>query len=268
MHPWEEEFSEQLELCERLLDVAEQLPVRHAEPSNEYQSLLLGFFAKILNGLHCVVVLCRAGRATTALPLLRVMFEDSVNLNYIKQQPEERAIKYLEYSWIEKKLMLDDLRAAGYEHYAAVRERAENSDWGQEYPRVKDNYPDELSWEHFTDRSGRPRGLKPFHMAKQVGAQELYRMIYPYASKVAHSTATGLSMYLSDDAENGVVLVLDPSAKEINGILGPAFEIAIMIVKEAIDTFAVSSMQMINSIDDEGKNIFPGDSEPGDDGNS
>ena len=259
-NPWEEEFAAEFEICERLLGFAKQLPVRLAHPKTEYESLLLGFFAKILNGLDAIVVLCRQGRAVTALPLLRVMFEDSINLSYISAAPDERATRYLEYSWVEKKLMLDDLRAAGYQNYEQDLEKAKEAPWWKEYQRVKANYPFELSWEHYVDEDQKQKALKPFEMAKHVKATEPYRLIYPYASRVAHCTATGLSMYLTpEDSAKGATLDLDPSGKEINSLLGPAFALGILVVKEAISVSSPAFLPQAQALDKEGQKIFIGE---------
>lgn len=251
----EDQHSRQFAACDDLLYFASRSPIRQIKPTNEYEQIVLGFFAKTFNVLKATVALCRDGQGITALPLLRVMFEDSVNLEYISQSPDDRSRQFMDYQWIEKKLMLDDLEAVGVAG-DKVPGNPKSPDWLEQYDSVKDRYPSKLWWAHARTKTGKLRPIKPFDMAAHVGAQADHRILFSYASKVTHSTITGLSMYLTEHPDGNVTLDMEGNDKETSALLAASFSIALVVTRRAASELFPESLPAIDRLKQAGDQVF------------
>jgi len=255
-----ENFKIEYNTCLELLSLAKSLPADHYATDSLYERLLLGFFAKDLNTYQSILSLCENGFGESALILCRVLLEDVINLEYIGLKPEERSTLFVEYQFVEKKRVIDTLRALNQPINNLVKTAKET--WWQNYERVKENYPDETKWAYKTVE-GKREGLSLWEMAKKVGATDPYRLVYPYASRLIHGTAAGLDLFLAQTEPNQISLKLAPSPEKIDLVLPMAFYLFLVVTTKFTEKFVPSRTSQVKNLQQKGQTIFEQKSDKG-----
>ena len=177
--------------------------------------------------------------------LLRAMFEILVTTLFIKQNPEKRAIKYLEFSHIEKYRLIKVLpHPNSYLEYDAKRIEEIKRD----YFRVEKNYKNKSSWSQHNIRE----------MAQKVGLQDVYDLVYRFQSQFVHTTPEGMQSYISK-IPTGFLINLEP--KNIGfylGITSGACETLLGVIKILDDTFNLGRSKEIDDLKEELHSLFAG----------
>jgi hypothetical protein len=163
-----------------------------------YHALLVYFFRKAWKTLQSMFLLCTNGFGEDATILLRSLLELSINLQYIADDEERRAVLFCEYSHVEKNDFEKILRSFANDHpddtiIATIlksKTKEQSDEKAYEYRKVMKNYPNPRNW---ADQSIR-------QMAKVTGMDFQY-ILYKMFCRISHPSPEGSDTYLKGDSE-------------------------------------------------------------------
>jgi len=102
LHKFQIKYKKHFELCDELLSLALQaLPVIPAK-SKTYGEAITSFFIKGINSFRSVIVLCKEGLGDDAGLIVRSMFNLAVLVEWVEEDKENRAKRYIGWLWKEK----------------------------------------------------------------------------------------------------------------------------------------------------------------------
>ncbi|MBM3235585.1 hypothetical protein FJZ31_04735 [Candidatus Poribacteria bacterium] len=213
---------DKLSLLRRLLDVSEKIitdnfeeciikPIRDSE-SYEHSEYLKCLFPYVMDIIvrrafrlsKGVWHLCNQGYGDAGIGAVRTLFELCIDVEYIKQDKENRVERFYDHHWYAGAKFSMDLYT---QMRKSVPREKQNKIIG-EYNRVKSKYQDfnDLWWS----------GKKPDQMAKEVGMpMSNFKLVYGTLSTYVHSYSHTLDYEgeVKDDCIRIIPTQLTPSAK-------------------------------------------------------
>ena len=237
------------EVLARLVFLARRVE-RYEFRSAPYSNLMVSFLlhemssAESLLSLHHVVGEERFPVAG-AYAIVRTMFETDVAAHYIGQDPEDRALQYIEFGHVLKKRQMD---ACARHMASANRTWAEGLalEWKDRWASVESR----INTEHARIRSRferRNQGAKPRpfsnwsgksirQMAEDVNHAEAYDVFYSDLSSFAHADVRLANRYLQTRTDGPV---FSSAAAEYD--VGAAFRYAAIFLSCFLGTFGKES---------------------------
>lgn len=203
-----------LHLGRRVLENRDTEPVWDVgKPFSIISNIIL---AKNVHRLQSILILCKRGLAKDAIPLVRVMFEELVDLKYMHAD-KDRIQKYFQYdTYIRLKL---------------GRTILEHTIVDVDIRRVeKRNIELQSIWDSvkygFTDKKGKIHKRwtckNVQQVSKEVGLMNEYHYLFGYLSNYIHSSPITANDYVLGRDEDDVVLTIGTSPEFVPGVLGTA----------------------------------------------
>ncbi len=184
--------------------------------------------------------------------LIRSLLESYITLEYIDKDVSGRIKLFVEYYFVHK----NRLRQAYNKIYGmdvnsyGDSEKQLILDWQEaEYKRVKDNYPVKSAWSP----------VKIFEMAREVGYENAYHLIYSHLCQFTHATVNTGNSYIKEGDKEGLKIVIEPNTEDEK-----KFEMAIhlatsyiIIVIEVFDrVFQTGYSEELENISEEFKTLY------------
>lgn len=220
----EGDFKNKLNLCLQLKNKANTLLKGEFFFTVDFQRLALAFALKSHKTFKAIIYLVKKGLPEPALVLVRSLFEDVVNLAYIAQDPHKLSSLFLNFSVIEKKFYLDNLKEAGL--LDKETERIWQKEFATEYQNIEADYPNKRYW------SG--KNIK--QMAEATGPEltRTYYLLYVYSSGFAHGSS---SLTLEDYLQPTKIHSLKPLNKAQPNQLTTVLELAYNLFSHCLKIF-------------------------------
>jgi hypothetical protein len=267
----DQEFKDSLQLLEELVNYGTNLvPRAFASSDKEIKdivivSTLLKHAVAVLDGIH---ILTAKGATTSAIPLLRSVFEVSVYLGWILQRETgSRAMLYFVWD-IRRQLFWALCLKAGSLEYTNHQKAMTDAPFGSTGPNIEDQIIDaqiELNqkklatpecsaahaeFEKRKKKSGRdvdwyvPGGVNHLReMARAVGKESLYQTMYSSFSNVTHGQVLKKHIGFSKD---GFVFEPIRNLTDIEEIFRFSTTFALGIYRLILDTYRPAEIEVFN----------------------
>ncbi|MGD0022883.1 MAG: DUF5677 domain-containing protein [Smithellaceae bacterium] len=198
------------------------------------RQVTLFHFVRTAYLLDAIYILCLYGRATTAKVILRSLFNLYIDIKWIaSEDTQKRFERFADFEVIFKKLGMDDIVQHG-----DIWDEIKNDDCTvhyNEFERIKTKY-------HLKERKDffNWSGKSIYEMAKEVGIEKDYKIIYGHLSSIEHTRPNSVRSYL-DDSEKGKTKIKAISRDEdIDKVLITALEYYFQIKAITHNLFDVS----------------------------
>ena len=180
-----------------------------------FSILCICIMAMTAHKMQSMRLLCRNGLAKDAVVLLRVLFEDIVNFNYMDND-KKRIRDFMDYDtwerlkiskWAPKKTLEDSVKFA-----------ARVSELEQMWNKVKHKYTyttGKRKGEVFDKWSGK----NLWEMVKEVKGEELYKYLYKYLSSFVHFNSTTFNEYVLGAKKDHIIVEIGLSDQFIPEVL-------------------------------------------------
>jgi len=179
--------------------------------SDNFSLILSTTIVKNIRRLNSIHAICEAGNGTDALPLLRVMFEDLVDMKYISQD-KKRVFDYQIYGLKSELLNLTSIEKIKDNKKIISKQIDVLKKVINDFCTQKKIKPSK-NMRHFS-------GKKRISVCEEVGLGEMYRTYYSFWSRYIHSTPSGNQDYLLGLTERlETVFLLGGSGQYIKSIL-------------------------------------------------
>jgi len=208
-----------------------------------YKMLATFFFAKGWKTFQSIYLLCSRQFAEDAAILVRSIFEMVVNLLYISKDPQNRALLFVEFDYIERQKRLDRLS------------KSPDDPWGQallksvdpatietlvsEYNRVRARYPKDWLWS----------GESTKKMASDVGLAFHYDWIYWVLSDLAHTSPRAVKEYISG-GRDGLTVGVESTEKDIDRVWFTACRYFLILVDKKNEALGLGFDDSIRTLTD------------------
>lgn len=142
------------------------------------RAVVLYHHTRAINLLRCIAILCEKGNGIEATILLRSLLNLIINLKWlIKENSEDRLLRFAEFDAVYKKLTMDALRQYG--SFSKSISEGDFSVHDEQFEVLKSKYNlkrdrDLYSWSGTSIRK----------MAEDVGMTSDYHIVYGYLSKL------------------------------------------------------------------------------------
>jgi len=209
--------------------------------------------AKSQNLYISILKLSNEGLAETAGILLRSLYENFVQINYITKY--KLGAKFRNYMWISLKEDYDRL-----EKEIPKELIEDNKDYDErkklvfkQFEKYKDSYSKRTRKLLKPKTWLKPRktlfrnwsGISLFRMAKNIGEKSSYNTIMPYHSKFVHCDSKGLMNYAKGDIDNWI-FENSASFKNIDLVLIASIEIYNRIVVKTLESLKIDIPEALN----------------------
>jgi hypothetical protein len=156
-----------------------------------------------LTRLRSIHSLCKGGLGKDALILLRVLLEDTVTFNYIHN--DKRRVKdFIDFDHYQRLRLVRNISTKHIENKEKFDARTDELKqlWGS----VKDRFLNKEG-RIFDTWSGKNLRV----MAQEVGGEEVYDLLYRYASDYVHLNSITLNSYVVSRDSKGVTVEIGTS---------------------------------------------------------
>ena len=186
------EHSQAFDLYQRFLEYTFHFPKTDREG---YTDLLVPMAYRLFEqgrgAFEATLVLCNHGYAVQSFSLCRELFEALINLRYLEDNPKEaeRFQRYTQYQSLLYRRVLTRLPKESVFWFLSGKIGPWSREHEQKLKRLEKNFPEKYRW----------CGLSVRRMAKEVGLEAEYELLYLFLSAFAHQTAP--SFFKVDSAE-------------------------------------------------------------------
>lgn len=196
------------------------------DENSNFKKVLLFILVKNFQTAQAIETLCKKGFGQDAMPLVRVMTENLIEIYYMKLDKEKKAKAYLDYDNYNVLKDINELlsiNSAGIDKEKLYKRKKELE---IEWNKVKGNYrtPNGNTCNHWSCK-----GLK--QMAKEAGMLFIYSFLYRLASDFAHGSRRIARDYILGRDGKGIVIELGASESLIDKIVPTAAVYLLSIVK-------------------------------------
>ncbi len=206
------------------------------DDNNHFSKILLIFLAKNLHRLQSVLILCKKGFAKDAVPLLRVMFEELVDLKYMYAD-KKRIQDYFDYDTYLRLKLGRTLIDHGGESVDREKVKTRNAELEKEWNKVKSRFTyrthDQKEKVH---KRWTCSGVR--EVSNAVGFGEAYEYIFGHLSHYIHSNPISANNYVLGRDGYNVVIGIGTSPQ---------------LVREVLPTASMFFVDMLKIVNDEYK---------------
>lgn len=205
------EYEKEIDFAERLknLAVKEKSKIIHLEGAVLIVSTLL--MNSSIKTYDAIIFVAQQGFGQQALTLVRAILENSINFQYIVNDPEDRSRQYLEYTKKERYKLVEALeKAYGAEAVGNLFSEEVLRSVKRDYENIGFNFSDKkyrYSW------SGKP--IKK--MAEETGFEFHYDVLYRILCYHTHSSPSGVISGVKAHANEEKVDISYGPSKELVG---------------------------------------------------
>ncbi len=210
--------------------------------NEQYASMLI--FAASQNLFISILKLCNEGIADVAGILLRSLFEDYVQIKYIKKK--KLGSLFINFLWISLKRELDrsEMHISNTQFVEGSAYQANKALINEQYIKYKDDYTKKNRKWNKVRTWFNPKEIIQYNwsgknllkMAKNVGERASYNTIMPFHSKFVHCDPYGLMGFLKGGG-NSTIIENSASTEGIELTLNVSIEIYSRIAIEMASSF-------------------------------
>lgn len=223
------------------------------DDNDPFSKLTIIAIVKNCHKLSSILVLCKSGLAKDALPLLRTIFEELVDLKLIYEN-KGSAEDYFDYDTYNKLKLVREIKDKPY-----VKEELKEILMGraatleEEWDRLKNKFEIKKGDKVSTYRRWNGKDLRV--TCRLVGLEDMYVYLYKYLCIFTHSTAMSAENYMlgMDPKKNEVVFEVGYSEKFIDEVAITASHVALYFLKIASEKYKLNLEKKLDGIE---KNIM------------
>ena len=193
-------------------------------------------YSSSLKTFRSILFLCNKGHGEDAMNLTRTIFDNYLTLKYIQENPKDYIYRFMNYSVLETKFMLDRAKKADSNMLPEVKEIVieKETEILENYNKIKMFYvkqgeDEEKSLRKF--KSGRWAGIDRRQMAEDTCLVVDYDYVFHFHSCFIHPHPYGLSGF-RQETESEVRFGAKPSSEEVFPALPVAMRYFLLILKE------------------------------------
>lgn len=186
------------------------------DDNDDFSKIIIVSLAKNLQRLQSILILCKRGLAKDAIPLLRIMFEELIDLKYMNAD-KNRINDYLDYDiYIRIRLgkILADNNYKGINKEKIVEKIKELE---KEWDKIKNRFTkkDGHIYKRWTRENVR-------EISKIFKLEESYSIIFGYLSNYIHSNPLSAGDYILGRDEKGIIVEIGTSPEFVREVLRTA----------------------------------------------
>lgn len=211
-------YRAQFKAHKQTIKLAEKLLKQKAIVWNEndlFLILSICIMAMTITKMQSIRLLCRNGLGKDAAILLRVVFEDIVNFNYIDND-KKRVKDFMDYDTYER------LKVSKWAPVNIMGNPAEYKARVSELEKIWDKVKQKYT---YTTPNGKNKifdrwsGKNLLEMAKELKGEGQYNFLYRYLSTYVHFTSTTFNDYVLGAEKNNIVIEIGLSHSFIPEVL-------------------------------------------------
>lgn len=173
----------------RALNLVRGLLADSLEPKDDFAWVVLHHLGVASRDAEGVRVLCEQGLSDLALLVLRRLWENTIQLEYIRAAPETRTRQFLEEAWVEEYRTFTNARRRAASESSSSVAQALLAD-----PRAQKKLQELESLKGRVSEDARQRAekstLRPLwrlsDMTRELGVEDQFRFLYSFLSQRAH----------------------------------------------------------------------------------
>lgn len=187
------------------------------DEGNNYSKVLIVFLVKNIHRLQSIILLCKHGLAKDAMPLMRGMFEELVDLNYMSAN-KMRVNDFIDYDTYQRHKLGSALINSKSEGIDRVRVTTRNNALDAEWNKIKHRftYKSKDRKERIYKRWTRDDVRK---ISIEVGLGEMYEYLFALPSTYVHSGPIAADDYVLGKMGNDVVFAIGASPTLVSEVL-------------------------------------------------
>ena len=178
------------------------------DEDNHYSKVVIVFLIKSLHRLTSIQLLCKKGLAKDAVPLLRAMFEELVDLNYMSRN-RERVSDFIEYDTYERYKMGRALLRSNSENIDKARVAARNTELSAQWEAIKHRFTYTANDKEYIFRRWTRENVR--ELSEKVGLGSMYDYLFAHLSTYVHSSPIAADDYVLGRSGDSVVLSVGAS---------------------------------------------------------
>ena len=242
--------------CRKTIKLAERTlmsePVAWRQ-GNNFLILSICVLAMTLTRMRSIYSLCKNGLAKDAVILLRVLFEDIVNFNFMDND-KKRIQDFMDYDSCQR-LKLGKMVSSSKKIKDLDKFEERKTELEEIWSKVKHKYT-------YIDKKGRKKIFRTWSrksledMAKELNAEETYNYLYRYLSMYVHLTPLTFNDYILGRNKKNVVVEIGLSERFIPEVLSTSSVLVIdMLVRVINEQYSLGLSEEIEELVEEIKNL-------------
>jgi hypothetical protein len=221
----------------KIIDLVDQILSHSNVPTDEFSLVTAFLLSKFYKSMLSIRVLSSFGLEEDSKALLRILFEQLLNLFYISKEPQIRTKLFVEYNKIERINFLEKLKKHYPSTYSSLDTEQKNK-IVEDYEEIKQKYDRYKGWSGKSIRK----------MAEDLGSDALYwyDIIYSAESIYVHSTVNSSKNFLlkEDDIVN---IKVGPYPFNATDLYSKAIELARDMLKQALINWGKDVTDVMNT---------------------
>lgn len=217
------------------------------EENNHYSKVIIVFLVKNLHRLQSIQLLCRRGLAKDAVPLLRSMFEELADLNYMGAD-KKRVQDFVDYDTYQRYKIGKNLLTKTSENIDKERVKSRTNTLEQEWNKIKSRFT-------YKSSDGKERIFQRWtrenvrQICEQVGLGETYDYLFGYLSLYVHSSPISGDDFVLGRSGNTVVLTVGASPVLVAEILATSSGIYLDMLRTADKDFKMNLDESLKPVE-------------------
>jgi hypothetical protein len=216
------------------------------DQDNHYSKVVIVFLIKSLHRLTSIQLLCKKGLAKDAVPLLRAMFEELVDLNYMSMN-REKVDDFVEYDTYERYKMGRALIRSDSENIDRGRVTARNAELSSQWEAIKHRFTYTVNGRECVFRRWTKQNVR--ELSEQVGLGSMYDYLFAHLSIYVHSSPISADDYVLGRSGDSVVLSVGASPKLVAEVAATSSAIYLDMLRIANMDFNMGIEDLITSVE-------------------
>ena len=187
------------------------------DEADHFSKVIIVTLAKNLHRLQSIRLLCKKGLAKDALPLIRSMFEELVDLKYMAAD-KSRVQNYIDYDTHTRYKLGKILEQYGGEGVDWPRLKKRNPELEREWKKIEHRYT-------YKSKDGKNRPFPRWtrdsvrQLSESVGLGSMYGYLYGHISNYAHSNPMSADEFVQGKEGDNVVVEVGASEAFVPQVL-------------------------------------------------
>jgi len=222
------------------------------DESNNYSKVLIVFLVKNVHRLQSITLLCKRGLAKDAVPLLRGMFEEFIDLRYMSVN-KTRVQDFIDYDIYQRykigRILINKKDEGIDKNRVTTRNEALKCEWEKIKHRFtyKTKNRKEKVYKRWTRGDVR-------QICNEIGLGDMYDYLFSYLSIYIHSNPITINDFVLGRKGNNIVLEIGASPTLVPEVLATSSGIYLDMLRIADKDFEMGLDKMIKPVEDILKN--------------
>lgn len=228
----EEKFKSYFDICFELNKFCQKLKFELGINNKDGKKVLAScFFIKIINGFQSIVILTRYGFVVEAEIILRTIVEAFILSENICKK-ENFLEEYIRSHQKTRLRIIKDACKSNSQVYVDLKNHMTSD--------IKQELEDEICDEKIKEPN-------IYNLAKNVGYEELYNVVYRLSSGAVHSNPYEMEKYcICDDKHNITDIIWGPKDKDISKVICTTIGIVLMCLRSLCQLFNLDKKDEID----------------------